>query len=83
MPLIAVSFCLFGFILGLWAQSWEQLSIIPMLIVTPMTLLGGAFYSVSLATLDAAEPDLADAPIKFMDGANNNWWNAPAEVRHL
>lgn len=48
LALIAVSFCLFGFILGLWAQSWEQLSIIPMLIVTPMTFLGGAFYSVHI-----------------------------------
>jgi len=48
MLLIAVSFCLFGFILGLWAQSWEQLSVIPLLIVTPMTFLGGAFYSVQM-----------------------------------
>jgi ABC-2 type transport system permease protein len=48
LVLIAVSFCMFGFILGLWAQSWEQLSIIPMLIVTPMTFLGGAFYSVHI-----------------------------------
>lgn len=48
MLLIAVSFCLFGFILGIWAQSWEQLSVIPLLIVTPMTFLGGAFYSVKM-----------------------------------
>ena len=48
MVVIAVSFSLFGFILGLWAQSWEQLSIIPLLIVTPMTFLGGAFYSVNM-----------------------------------
>jgi ABC-2 type transport system permease protein len=48
MIVIAVSFCLFGFILGLWAQSWEQLSVIPLLIVTPMTFLGGAFYSVHM-----------------------------------
>ncbi len=48
MLLIAVSFSLFGFILGLWAQSWEQLSVIPLLIVTPMTFLGGAFYSVQM-----------------------------------
>ena len=45
--------------------------------------VGGAFYSISLATLENAEADLAEAPVKFMDGANNNWWNAPAEVRHL
>ena len=48
LALIAVSFALFGFILGIWAQSWEQLSVIPMLIVTPMTFLGGAFYSVHI-----------------------------------
>jgi ABC-2 type transport system permease protein len=46
--LIAISFSLFGFILGIWAQSWEQLSVIPMLVVTPMTFLGGAFYSVHI-----------------------------------
>jgi hypothetical protein len=45
--------------------------------------VGGAFYSVSLATLDAPESELAEAPVKYMDGANNNWWSPPAEVRHL
>jgi ABC-2 type transport system permease protein len=48
MAVIAVSFCLFGFILGIWAQSFEQLQVIPMLIVMPMTFLGGAFYSVHM-----------------------------------
>jgi hypothetical protein len=45
--------------------------------------VGGAFYSVSLATLDDVETELATAPIKYMDGRNNNWWNAPTEMRHL
>jgi ABC-2 type transport system permease protein len=44
----AVTFSLFGFILGLWAKGWEQLQLIPMLIVTPLTFLGGAFYSISM-----------------------------------
>lgn len=46
--LIAISagFCLFGFAIGIWAQNFEQLQIIPMLIITPLTFLGGAFYSV-------------------------------------
>lgn len=48
MVLIAVSFCLFGFILGVWAQSFEQLQVIPMLVIMPMTFLGGAFYSVHM-----------------------------------
>lgn len=47
MILIAISFCMFGFILGIWAQNFEQLQVVPMLIIMPMTFLGGAFYSVS------------------------------------
>ncbi|QDH72206.1 ABC transporter permease [Brevundimonas sp. M20] len=42
--LISATFSLFGFIIGIWAQSFEQLNFIPMLIVTPLTFLGGAFY---------------------------------------
>ncbi|MEO7365168.1 MAG: ABC transporter permease [Sphingomicrobium sp.] len=45
--LITTAFCLLGFVIGIWAQNFEQLQIIPMLFVTPMTFLGGAFYSVS------------------------------------
>ncbi|EQB02701.1 sugar ABC transporter permease [Sphingobium quisquiliarum P25] len=48
MVLIAVSFCLFGFILGIWAQSFEQLQVIPLLLIMPMTFLGGAFYSIHM-----------------------------------
>ena len=44
----AVTFCLFGFILGIWAKSFEQLSFIPLLVVTPLTFLGGAFYSIDM-----------------------------------
>ncbi|MGQ3040117.1 MAG: ABC transporter permease [Brevundimonas sp.] len=46
--LISATFSLFGFIIGVWAQSFEQLNFIPMLIVTPLTFLGGAFYSVDM-----------------------------------
>ena len=45
--LITTAFCLMGFVIGIWAQNFEQLQIIPMLIVTPLTFLGGAFYSVN------------------------------------
>src|ERR1043166_2103639 len=44
----ASSFSLFGFIIGLWAKGFEQLQVIPMLIVTPLTFLGGAFYSIDM-----------------------------------
>jgi ABC-2 type transport system permease protein len=43
---ISAGFCLFGFAIGVWARNFEQLQIIPMLIITPLTFLGGAFYSV-------------------------------------
>jgi ABC-2 type transport system permease protein len=46
--LVAATFCLFGFIVGIWAKGFEQLQIIPMLIVTPLTFLGGAFYSTDM-----------------------------------
>ena len=46
--LTAASFCLFGFILGIWAKGFEQLSFIPMLVITPLTFLGGAFYSIQM-----------------------------------
>ncbi|HEY1613192.1 MAG TPA: ABC transporter permease [Rhizomicrobium sp.] len=48
LVLISVTFSLFGFILGIWAQGFEQLQIIPMLIITPLTFLGGSFYSIEM-----------------------------------
>ena len=50
--LVAASFSLFGFILGIWADSFEKLGIIPLLILTPLTFLGGTFYSIG----DLPEP---------------------------
>ncbi|MBA3980533.1 MAG: sugar ABC transporter permease [Alcanivorax sp.] len=46
--LTAVTFSLFGFIIGIWADGFEKLQIIPMMIVTPLTFLGGSFYSISM-----------------------------------
>ena len=46
--LTTVTFCLFGFILGIWANGFEQLQFIPMLVITPLTFLGGAFYSIDM-----------------------------------
>jgi ABC-2 type transport system permease protein len=46
--LTAVSFSLFGFIIGVWSGSFEQLQVVPLMILTPLTFLGGAFYSISM-----------------------------------
>ncbi len=48
LVLTAVSFSLFGFIIGIWADNFEKLQIIPLMIVTPLTFLGGSFYSISM-----------------------------------
>ena len=48
LVLTAVTFSLFGFIIGIWAKNFEQLQFIPMLIITPLTFLGGAFYSIDM-----------------------------------
>jgi ABC-2 type transport system permease protein len=44
---ITTGFCLFGFAIGVWAKNFEQLQIFPMLVITPLTFLGGAFYSIN------------------------------------
>ena len=44
---ISTGFCLFGFAIGIWSQNFEQLQIIPMMVITPLTFLGGAFYSAN------------------------------------
>jgi ABC-2 type transport system permease protein len=44
----AFTFSLFGFMLGIWAGSWEKLTIVPTLVITPLTFLGGSFYSLDL-----------------------------------
>ncbi len=44
----AVTFSLFGFLLGVWATTWEKLQFVPLLVVTPLTFLGGSFYSIDM-----------------------------------
>jgi len=48
LVLTCISFALFGFIIGIWAGNFEQLQLIPLLIVTPLVFLGGSFYSISM-----------------------------------
>ena len=48
LVLTAITFSLFGFIIGLWAEGFEQLQFVPLLIITPLTFLGGTFYSIDM-----------------------------------
>jgi len=46
--LTAITFSLFGFIIGIWADDFQKLQVIPLMVITPLTFLGGAFYSISM-----------------------------------
>ena len=46
--LTSITFSLFGFMIGIWATGWEKLQIVPIMVVTPLTFLGGSFYSISM-----------------------------------
>lgn len=48
LALTSVTFSLFGFLIGIWADGWEKLSIVPTLVITPLTFLGGSFYSIDM-----------------------------------
>jgi ABC-2 type transport system permease protein len=48
LVLTALTFSLFGFIIGIWAKGFEQLQLLPTLVITPLTFLGGAFYSIEM-----------------------------------
>jgi ABC-2 type transport system permease protein len=48
LVLTSLTFSLFGFIIGIWADSFEKLQVIPLLVITPLTFLGGSFYSLSM-----------------------------------
>jgi len=48
LVLTSLTFSLFGFIIGIWATGWEKLQVVPIMIITPLTFLGGSFYSISM-----------------------------------
>jgi ABC-2 type transport system permease protein len=48
LTITSLTFCLFGFIMGIWATGFEKLQVIPILVITPMTFLGGSFYSIKM-----------------------------------
>jgi ABC-2 type transport system permease protein len=48
LVLTAATFSLFGFIIGIWADGFEKLQVVPLLVITPLTFLGGTFYSISV-----------------------------------
>jgi ABC-2 type transport system permease protein len=65
---ICTAFCLMGFVIGIWAGNFEQLQIIPMLVVTPLTFLGGAFYSINALAEPFRTISLANPVVYLVSG---------------
>jgi len=68
LMLTAVSFSLFGFILGIWADGFEKLQIVPLLIITPLTFLGGSFYSITMLPPFWQNVSLANPVVYLVSG---------------
>jgi ABC-2 type transport system permease protein len=68
LVLTAVTFSLFGFILGLWADGFEKLQIVPLLVITPLTFLGGSFYSISVLPPFWQKVTLANPVVYLISG---------------
>ena len=68
LMLTAISFSLFGFILGIWADGFEKLQIVPLLIITPLTFLGGSFYSITMLPPFWQNVSLANPVVYLVSG---------------
>ena len=68
LMLTAVSFSLLGFILGIWADGFEKLQIVPLLIITPLTFLGGSFYSITMLPPFWQKVSLANPVVYLVSG---------------
>lgn len=68
LVLTAVTFSLFGFIIGIWADGFEKLQIVPLLIITPLTFLGGSFYSIKMLPPFWQKVSLANPVVYLISG---------------
>ena len=68
LVLTATTFSLFGFIIGIWADGFEKLQIIPLLVITPLTFLGGSFYSISMLPPIWQKISLANPVVYLISG---------------
>jgi ABC-2 type transport system permease protein len=75
LVLTSVTFSLFGFIIGIWAKGFEQLQLIPMLIITPLTFLGGAFYSIDMLPPLWRTVTLFNPVVYLIDGFRWSFFN--------
>jgi len=80
--LTAITFSLFGFIIGLWADDFQKLQVIPLMIVTPLTFLGGAFYSIKMLPPIWQKITLFNPVVYLISGFRWSFYgNADVDVR--
>ena len=82
LVLTATTFSLFGFIIGIWAKDFEQLQMIPMLVVAPLTFLGGAFYSIDMLPEAWRTVTLFNPVVYLISGFRWSFYGA-SDVGHL
>ena len=87
LVLTSVTFALLGFLIGIWADSWEKIQIVPMMVVTPLTFLGGSFYSISMLPPIWQKITLFNPVVYLVNGFRWSFYgisdvNVVAELRH-
>jgi ABC-2 type transport system permease protein len=82
LVLTALTFSMFGFIIGLWADSFQKLQAIPLMIVTPLTFLGGAFYSINMLPPFWQKVTLFNPVVYLISGMRWAFYDT-ADVDHL
>ena len=76
LVLTCVTFSLFGFVIGLWADSFQKLQLIPLMVVTPLTFLGGAFYSINMLPPIWQKLTLANPVVYLISGFRWSFYGA-------
>jgi ABC-2 type transport system permease protein len=74
--LTAVTFALFGFVIGIWADNFEKLQLIPLLVITPLTFLGGSFYSIDMLPPFWRTVTLANPVVYLVSGFRWSFYGA-------
>ena len=75
LVLTSVTFALFGFIIGMWADNFEKLQLIPILIITPLVFLGGSFYSINMLPEFWQKVSLANPVLYLVSGFRWSFYN--------
>ncbi len=73
--LTSLTFSLFGFVIGIWATGWEKLQIVPIMIITPLTFLGGSFYSINMLPPFWQQLSLFNPVVYLINGFRWSFYN--------